>query len=90
MSKTLITAKLIDATLEAQGSNDKGDWQRHSLLFSQPDADLSGSVSVIECDTFATPPKVGETVRVVIEDRKRVVGQQVYVNSIATRFIPVD
>lgn len=89
MSKTLITATLIDSTIAAQGSNDKGEWTRHSLLFTAPDADLSGSVSVVEADTFLDPPAVGTTVRVVIDEQKRIVNQRTFVNRNVTRFIPV-
>ena len=89
MSATMLTATIAHTELAASGTNDKGDWQRHALILAPANADLSGEVSVITADTFQTPPAVGETVRVVIENRRRIVGQQVYDNRIAVRFIPV-
>lgn len=91
MAKTLITAQLVHASVEATGTSQKGrEWTRHSILLAPADVDINGNVEVFEADTFADSlPEIGQTVRVVIEDRKRVVGQQVYTDKLATRFIPV-
>lgn len=88
-TKTLLPVTVVDIEATGSGVSARGPWTRHALTLAPADADLSGAVNVIEADTFADNlPEIGATVRVVIEAKKRVVGDRVYENRTVTRFIP--
>lgn len=89
MTATMLTATIAHYETAAEGANDKGAWKRTAVILAQPNADLTGTVEVVEADTFLDCPPVGTTVKVVIDTNKRIVGQQVYENRKITRFIPV-